>query len=253
MAKVLFAGESWLNVVDHVKGFDLFANTTYDESGARRVTEALRTAGHEVDYLPSHAAPRDFPITLAALADYQVVCLSDLSADSLLLHPDTFGKSLPTPNRLKLLREWVLGGGGLLMIGGYFSFQGIYARARWQGTPVEEVLPVTLQSNDDRVEVPESFTPRLTAAHPILEGLPSEWPYFLGYNRLTARPGAAVPLSTETGDPFLALATPGEGRTAAFASDCAPHWGSRAFCEWSAFGRFWAQLVEWLAGAAAQA
>ena len=45
------------------------------------------------------------------------------------------------PNRLKLIREYVRGGGGLAMIGGYFSFQGINGGARYRGTAVEEVLP----------------------------------------------------------------------------------------------------------------
>lgn len=247
MAQVLFAGESWLNVVTHVKGFDLFANTTYDESGARRIVDALAANGHGVDCLPSHEAPRRFPCDPKELGRYNVVCLSDLSSDSLLLHPETFGKSVRTPNRLKLLRQWVLDGGGLLMIGGYFSFQGIYARARWHGTPVEEVLPVTVSAGDDRVEVPEGFSPSTAADHPVLEGLPREWPYFLGYNRLVPRPSATVALTVE-GDPFLTLGEPGRGRTAAFASDCAPHWGSRDFCDWPYYGRFWTQLVAWLAG-----
>lgn len=247
MAKVLFAGESWLNVTSHVKGFDLFSNTTYDESGARRVINSLVSAGHDVDYLPSHEAPRLFPLTRQELGQYKVVCLSDLSSDSLLLHPDTFNQSLRKPNRLKLLRDWVLDGGGLLMIGGYFSFQGIYARARWHGTPVEEVLPVAISPSDDRVEVPEGFTPSIAADHGVLDGLPRDWPYFLGYNKLSVRPSTTVVLATETGDPFLTLAEPGCGRTAAFASDCAPHWGSRDFCDWPYYGLFWAQLIEWLA------
>ena len=42
----------------------------------------------------------------------------------------------PVPNRLKLLRDWTANGGGLAMIGGYFSFQGIDGRARWHRTAV---------------------------------------------------------------------------------------------------------------------
>jgi len=37
--------------------------------------------------MPGHAVPTDFP---ASLAEYDVVVLSDIGADSLLLHPDTF-------------------------------------------------------------------------------------------------------------------------------------------------------------------
>ena len=46
-------------------------------------------------------------------------------------------------------------GAGLLMCGGYFSFQGIDGKARWRRTPIEDVLPVTCLPWDDRVEIPE--------------------------------------------------------------------------------------------------
>ena len=46
-----------------------------------------------------------------------------------------------------------------MMIGGYYSFQGINGGARYHKTPVEEVLPVTCLPVDDRVEVPEGFAP----------------------------------------------------------------------------------------------
>jgi uncharacterized membrane protein len=98
------------------------------------------------------------------------------------------------------------------------------------------------------MEVPEGFNPVVVAEHPLLAGLPKEWPYFLGYNQLKARPEATVVMATETGDPFLAVREFGQGRSAAFASDCAPHWGSTEFYDWEHYGRFWTQLVRWLAG-----
>ena len=57
------------------------------------------------------------------------------------------------------LKAYVERGGGLLMVGGYYSFQGINGGARYHGTPVEEVLPVEILPYDDRVEVPEGFAP----------------------------------------------------------------------------------------------
>ncbi len=245
MKKVLIVGESWLTVATHVKGFDFFINSNYD-GGAERLVEVLTRAGYAVDYMPNHEAPRRFPTTMEALSDYGVVFLSDIGSNTLLLHPDTFNKSMRTPNRLKLLRQWVMDGGALAMIGGYLTFQGIDGRGRWHGTPVEDVLPVMIDTNDDRVEVPEGFNPRVISEHPVLEGLPRSWPYFLGYNRLTARPDSEVLMTSETGDPFLVVRQPGKGRTAAFASDCAPHWGSSEFYNWDHYGRFWTQLVQWL-------
>jgi uncharacterized membrane protein len=60
------------------------------------------------------------------------------------------------------------------MIGGYLTFQGIDGRGRWHGTPVEEVLPVTIQAIDDRMEVPEGFNPVVVNDHPLLAGLPKQ-------------------------------------------------------------------------------
>src|SRR5438105_282532 len=97
------------------------------------------------------------------------------------------------PIRLKLLAEYVTQGGGLAMAGGYYSFQGVYGAARYHGTAVEEVLPVEISPNDDRVEVPEGFTPRVVApTHPVTQGIPREWPALLGYNAVRIKPEATV-------------------------------------------------------------
>lgn len=244
MKKVLIAGESWLTVMTHVKGFDFFMNSNYD-GGADRMIECLGKSGYTVDYIPNHEAQRKFPNTRKELDQYSVVILSDIGSNTLLLHPDTFNKSLRTPNRLKLLREWVMDGGGLVMVGGYLTFQGIDGRGRWHDTPVEEVLPVEISSYDDRVEVPEGANPISIVEHPILEGLPKSWPYFLGYNKLKVKSDATLLMTIENNDPFLAVREVGKGRTIAFASDCSPHWGSSEFYDWNLYGQFWTQLVEW--------
>jgi hypothetical protein len=70
---------------------------------------------------------RDFPLTLEALQQWDAIILSDIGANTLLLHPDTWLKSRRTANRLTLLHDYVAGGGSLMMIGGYYSFQGLTA------------------------------------------------------------------------------------------------------------------------------
>ncbi len=50
------------------------------------------------------------------------------------------------------------------------------------------------------------------------------------------------------GDPILALWSYGKGRTMAFTTDCAPHWGTFEFTGWEYYSKFWAQAVRWLAG-----
>jgi uncharacterized membrane protein len=69
---------------------------------------------------------------------------------------------------------------------------------------------------------------------------------FLGYNRFSAHPDADVLLQMGP-DPFLVVWEYGEGRSAAFASDCGPHWGPPAYLNWEHHDRFWAQFVGWLA------
>jgi len=173
------------------------------------------------------------------------VMLSDISADTLQIHPDCFDRGERTPDRLRLLVDYVAEGGGLLMVGGYMSFSGLEGKARYQATPLAAVLPVEMLGYDDRVETPEGVVPVTLAQHPLLEGIAGEWPHFLGYNRLRAKSEATTLLEVDS-DPMLVLGAHGSGRTAAFASDCSPHWGSPEFLAWEHYGRFWGQLLDWL-------
>jgi uncharacterized membrane protein len=244
--KVLLAGESWTSHTTHVKGFDSFTTSDYAE-GASWLIEGLQAHGIQVDFLPNHEASRDFPTRLEEAQAYDAILLSDIGSNTLLLHPDTFIRSQPTPDRCQLLREYVESGGGLCMIGGYLSFSGIEGKARFQQTAVRDVLPVEMVDGDDRVEIPQGATPLVRAAdHPILCGIDGEWPLFLGYNRLRPAKEAKV-LASIGDDVFLAAGEFGRGRAVAFASDCGPHWGPPAFVEWRHYGRFWSNLVRWLA------
>ena len=174
--RVLIAGESWVTHSIHTKGFDSFTTTEYNE-GVAWLKAALEGGGWDVTFLPNHLAARDFPQTPEDIARYDVVMLSDIGANTLLLHPDTFVRSKPLPNRLQSIREYVKNGGGLVMIGGYLTFQGIEAKGKWAGSPVEEALPVTLFHHDDRVESPQGVVPHVgDPSHAITAGLPAEWP-----------------------------------------------------------------------------
>jgi uncharacterized membrane protein len=72
-----------------------------------------------------------------------------------------------------------------------------------------------------------------------------EWPYVLGYNQFRAKPDAAT-LVVVDDDPLLVVGSHGEGRVAAYATDCAPHWASRAFLEWDGYAPLFASIVGWL-------
>ncbi len=243
--KVLIAGESWVTHSIHTKGFDSFTTTEYNE-GVRWLRAALEQGGWDVTFLPNHLAARDFPQTAEALAAYDVVMLSDIGANTLLLHPDTFVRSVPLPNRLVSIRDYVLAGGGLVMIGGYLTFQGIDAKGQYAGSPVEDVLPVTLSRHDDRKEAPQGIVARVgDSGHPITAGIAGEWPALLGYNAVSPRPDAEVLVSVGD-DPLIAVGAFGKGRSAVFTSDCGPHWAPPPFVDWAGYAPLWNNIANWV-------
>jgi uncharacterized membrane protein len=245
--RALIAGESWIMHTIHQKGFDTFTTTAYG-TGHKWLQAALEAGDWEVEHLPNHLAPEAFPTTMAELDGYGLVILSDIGSNSLLLSPDTFERSRSAPNRLTLLRDWVAAGGGLIMVGGYLTFQGIEGKGRYAGSAVEETLPVLLSPFDDRVERPEGVAPTVCAPdHPLVAGLPAIWPEILGYNRLTARP-EAVTVAMAGDDPLLVGWDFGQGRSVAFASDCGPHWAPPAFVEWDGYQTLWQNIANWVAG-----
>ena len=246
--RVLLCGESWVTHSLHIKGVDSFTTSSYVE-GADHLRAALDHGGVQVDYLPGHQVPAQFPATPAQLADYTAVILSDIGANSILLAPQTFERSEPAPDRLAALEQYVRDGGGLLMIGGYLSFAGIEGKARYHGTPVEDALPVLISPTDDRVECPQGATPHPgQPAHPVLRDVPAgPWPDLLGYNRVSPRPDAEV-LARCGDDPLIACWQYHEGRSAVFTSDCAPHWAPPAFMAWPGYATLWPALIRWLSG-----
>ena len=247
--RVLVVGESWIKHTVHMKGFDQFASVEYEEGGGDFLA-ALTQGGIDVVYLRAHEISLRFPVTAEELAQFDVVVLSDIGSNSFLLCDETFLHSQRSVNRLSLLADFVRGGGGLLMVGGYMSFSGIDGRARYGASPLADVLPVTMLDHDDRVEVPEGAVARLQALdHEMLGGLPEDWPMLLGYNRVAAKHDATV-VARVGADPLLVTGVAGAGRAAAFASDCAPHWAPPEFVSWSHYAQLWTSIIGWLAGAA---
>lgn len=241
---VLFAGESWFFTTTETKGFDQFTIGGYETEIGR--VRAYMEGYADITHIPAHLVATEFPDSAEKLKGYDAVLVSDVGANSFLLHPDTFQRSIPTPDKLKAIADYVEQGGAFGMIGGYMTFMGIEGKGRYHGTVIEEILPVTMMQTDDRREHPEGIT--VTACQdPLTEGLPSPWPYLLGYNKLTAKDGARV-LAQFEGDPILTLGTYGNGRTFAWASDCAPHWMPAAFCESELNKELWRRVLTWAAG-----
>lgn len=233
-----------MSYTTHVKGFDSFYTSLY-ETGEKYLKDALTKGGYDVTFMPNHIAAEEFPYTMEELKQYSCVILSDIGLNTLLLPAATFTKSIKKPNRANLLRDYVLDGGALLMIGGYMTFSGVDAKGKWHDSAVQEVLPVDILTVDDRMEHCEGITPVTVKKHEALAQVSEKWPQVLGYNKTIAKPEADV-VATIEGNPFIAFGEYGKGKSAVFTTDCAPHWAPPEFCSWEYYDKIWQGMMGWL-------
>jgi len=237
---VLVVGESWHEVTLYVKAQDVTASSSYTEAGEYLIA-ALETAGAAVTYQPCHVAHEAFPRTRAELEPYDLVVLSDVGAQTLLLTPAVAAGETDA-NRLGLLADYVADGGAVGMIGGYMSFAGENGQAGYGRTALADVLPVEVSSHDDRIERPAGVVPRNSG----IEGIPEEWPAVLGYNRVSPSPGSEV-WATVGDDPLLVVGDHGDGSAFAFTTDCAEHWAPKPFLEWKHLPAMWEAVLDRMA------
>jgi hypothetical protein len=130
-------------------------------------------------------------------------------------------------------------GAGLLMLGGWESYFG--RMGEYHRSPLADVLPIVMQQNDDRRNCAQPCLINKVAEHPILDGLPWDRPAGIGgFNAITPKAGSQTLLTsvqfsvcrTASGwkfidgqeSPLLVVGQHGRGRTAALATDVAPHW-----------------------------
>ncbi|MBI4055865.1 MAG: hypothetical protein HY402_07040 [Elusimicrobia bacterium] len=150
--------------------------------------------------------------------------------------------------------RFVLEGGGWIVLGGPHSF----GAGGYQGTPLEAVLPVELNSGDYE---PGSFQWQVQEPnHPVLRigegGTPfSHWgllPPTEGRNRWGGpKPGALV-LASAQGSPILAAWKKGKGRVLAIGTHSTWLWKAGAVDQgefYWAYNRFWNQGIRWVTGA----
>lgn len=243
----------------------LYCGDTSLSGAAAYLAGLLTNWKWEFDYVPSHR-----PLS-AALAKKQrdLFVFSDYPAERV-------------PNELadRIVAQ-VDAGAGLLMIGGWESFHGL--GGNWDQSPIAAALPVMLRNSDDRVNSDQAwFVDVVKKGHPTIAGLP--WtkrpPLVGGFNRIVPRWDAEVILDVTRlevtrsrfdfeatfaeSSPLLIVGRQGEGRTAAFASDVAPHWigpmvdwgpgpkrvtgraaGAEAIEVGAAYAQFFYQLLSW--------
>lgn len=242
----------------------LYCGDTTLGTAAAYLGALLTNAGLEFDYLAS-----DQRVPATELRGRRLVILSD--------YPSA---QMGTDSQLALVSA-INAGTSLLMIGGWESFHGL--GGDWDRTAVAAALPVHIQTTDDRLNCDHPAMLRQVCQHPIVDGLPwsTRPPYVGGFNRFQPKPGATVILEADRlrlkGEgtswktellethPMLVVGQHGTGRTAAIATDVAPHWVG-GFVDWGdgrvtgqangaggvevgdLYARFWTQLVTWLIG-----
>lgn len=243
----------------------LYCGDTALDNAACYLAGLLALAGRSFRYVRSDesipADDRDSPWKLVVFSDYPAGRLSDEDQAAIA------GR--------------VQQGAGLLMIGGWESFHGL--GGDWDNTPIGRLLPVEIASTDDRMNCDRPLIVRRCSRHPITEGLPWDErpPVIGGLNRVMARPLANILLAAEQWDMkrdgddlemkrqsshvLLAVGQAGKGRTAAFASDIAPHWvgplvdwglprvtataaGAPAIEVGSHYATFFTHLIDWTGG-----
>ncbi|HET6424173.1 MAG TPA: glutamine amidotransferase [Planctomycetaceae bacterium] len=238
-------------------------------------TDLTSAAGYLAGLMTSWGMPFEYVRSNEAIEEPRLS-----QAYSLIILSDYPAAMMPLSTQESLIDQ-VEAGAGLLMIGGWESFQG--SGGDWDQTLVADALPVIIGAEDDRLNFDQGAYLREAVATAVTAGLP--WrerpPLIGGMNRLRAKPDTqtvmeALPLGTRfdaAGQlemttlnpiPALVLGQCEKGKTAAFGSDVAPHWVG-GFVDWGNervtaqansagsievgnwYAQFWRQLLESLA------
>jgi hypothetical protein len=203
----------------------LYCGDTSLDGAAAYLTGLMTSWGLDFTYVPSDQRLSDTELS----AEYSLFIFSDYPA----AHAD-----LSLQGRII---DRVQTGAGLLMIGGWESYHGL--GGNWDGTPIGDALPVEISSEDDRRNCDQPvFVQPTGIPHPITDGLPwSDRPPLIGgFNEFSQKTGcqtllhsmrfeasfadATVNLEPSSTAPLLVTGNHGAGRTAALATDVAPHW-----------------------------
>jgi uncharacterized membrane protein len=184
--------------------------------------------------------------------------------DLFILENFSYARFRLPPAYLASLRNFVTQGGALLVVGGENAFD----LGGYRGTPLEEMLPVTLSASaPDFVNGLFKAKP-VAPAHPLVrlfdtaEASAAAWdalPAMDGWARFGAvRPGATVlavhPTErTAQGEPLpvLAIRDYGRGKVMLASSDSTWRWKLGAAADWrvgSFYARFWTRAVQYLTG-----
>ena len=220
------------------------------------LVSAVESSGrHEITSVPTwdfyNMPPGEYEQALEA---YDIIVFSDVEAKNFQLNPQFFDrrvfgtKVLTFPDRLRLTVEAVWAGLQVIFMGGWLSFNGEMGKGGWGRTLLREILPCECLEVEDLRESTEGFTAEAVEPdHPILKDINlATMPPVLGYNIVRPRAGCDVIARwLPDGHPAIAVAQFGDGRTLAYASDPAPHWGLN-FVFWDQYAALWTNICDWL-------
>ncbi len=194
-----------------------------------------------VDFSVTHIAPSESDGYISvdlAFGDYDTVIFSEV------------WRTHFSEEQLKGLEKYVKKGGGFVMFGGWGGFEGFGLYGEWDETVVERMLPVSIKSNEDAIDMDyhlqRSNKPK---RHHLLGKVPLEGaPPLHGYNDVEAKKkGKVLAVNSENGAPILVVGQHKRGRVVAFASNPAGGWGMD-FVEWAWFDAFIQGMAAWSAG-----
>ena len=240
----------------------LYCGDTSLRSAAAYLAGLFATWKWEFDYCPSDQA-----VAPSFVRGRRLVILSDYP--SARMNAET----------QRELVDAVSAGTSLLMIGGWESFHGL--GGDWDQSLIATALPVIIESHDDRFNCDHPVLVRQISDHPSAAGLPWEKrpPTIGGFNRFRAQLETQVVLEVDRlrsrfhngvwqvdvleTHPLLVFGTHHRGKTAALATDAAPHWvgglvdwgdgrvagqadGADAIEVGDLYAQFWRQLLGYL-------
>jgi uncharacterized membrane protein len=222
------------------------------------LVSAVESSGrHEIVSVPTwdfyNMPPGEYEKILEA---YDILVFSDVEAKNFQLNPQFFDRHLfgtrvlTFPDRVRLTVEAVQAGLNVIFMGGWLSFNGEMGKGGWGRTQLRDILPCTCLEVEDLRESTEGFQAEAVAPdHPILKHINlASMPPVLGYNIVEPRPGCEIVANWQgTAHPAIAAGQFGSGRTVAYTSDPAPHWGLN-FVFWDQYAALWTNICDWLAG-----
>ncbi|MHB9132103.1 MAG: glutamine amidotransferase [Armatimonadota bacterium] len=193
----------------------------------------LKEAKHTYVHWKGSGEITNFPGTLEELCAFDVVVFATGDASAL------------GPAEQAMLKEYVKMGGGMLVLGGFFSL----GKGRCSGTVFESIMPVTVGEPFDLTQVHTPVHPGADSS--ILTGVAiADTPLVEWMQGISPRPGSTVVLTAKE-KPLLVLGTLEKGHTAVFAGTVLGDEGKIAgtpFWTSPAYHALMTNLLRWLAG-----